>query len=82
MRERITVENSSDFVYAASGLVYFDKDEYVAYKRYPSHGTVSLLSNIGGVLGLFLGISVLSIVEMIYFFTLRFIANLWIKNPS
>jgi acid-sensing ion channel, other len=80
IRQKITVENSSNFINASSGLVNFDSDEYLAYKRYPSHGTVSLLSNIGGVLGLFLGISVLSIIEMIYFFTLRFIANLWVEK--
>ena len=54
----------------------------MAYKRCASHGIVRIVSNIGGVLGFFLGISLLSIIETIYFFTLRFINDLWIKKPA
>lgn len=57
--------------------IYFGSEEYTGFKRYASYGTVSLLSNIGGLLGLFLGISVLSVVETIYFFTLRFFNDLF-----
>ena len=63
----------------AQGSIYFGDDEFVAYRRYESHGRVSLLSNIGGLLGLFLGISLLSIIEIVYFFTLRFLNDLWYK---
>ena len=65
---------------SASVLVHFSDNEILAYKRFESPGTVGLLSNIGGVLGLFLGISVLSIIETIYFFTLRFIENLMLDE--
>jgi hypothetical protein len=64
----------------AAVQVYFDDVEYIAYRRYASFGTVTLLSNIGGLLGLFLGVSVLSVIETIYFFTLRFIDDLWYKG--
>lgn len=57
--------------------IYFDDDEFIVLKRYVSFGTVSLLSNIGGILGLFLGVSFLSLVEIFYFFIIRFINNLW-----
>lgn len=35
------------------------------------YGQTELLANFGGLLGFFLGISLLSFVEIIYFFTLR-----------
>lgn len=59
--------------------ISFSDDEYIAYKRFESYGAVSLLSNIGGLLGLFLGISLLSIVEIVYFVTLRLFDDLWFK---
>ena len=61
---------------------YFGGDAFVAYKRYETYGRVALLSNIGGLLGLFLGISLLSVIEIIYFFTLRFIDDFWRKKPT
>lgn len=68
------------FTLEADISIYFDSDEYVVNKRYPSYGFVIMLSNIGGFLGLFSGVSLLSIVEAIYFFTLRFFNNLWLKR--
>jgi Amiloride-sensitive sodium channel len=63
--------------YPAVGTFYFSGDEFIARRRSASFGTVELLSNVGGLLGLFLGMSVLSVVEAIYFFVIRFISNLW-----
>jgi len=34
-------------------------------------------SRIGGILGLFAGISALSVVEFLYFFNLRLVSDLW-----
>lgn len=61
-------------------LVYFTDDEFIVLKRYASFGTITLLSNLGGFLGLFLGVSVLSFVEVFYFFVVRFLNNLWWKG--
>lgn len=63
-----------------SASIYFADNEFIAYKRYESYGTVSLLSNIGGLLGLFLGISVLSVFEVVYFVTLRLFHDLWFNR--
>lgn len=68
-----------DFFTNISASIYFADDEFLAYRRFESYGTVSLLSTIGGLLGLFLGISVLSVVEVVYFITLRLFNDLWLK---
>lgn len=81
---RLATENAEDYVEVngtipleASAAIYFGSEEYSGFKRYASYSTVSLLSNIGGFLGLFLGVSLLSVIETIYFFTLRFFNDLW-----
>lgn len=79
--ERFEMTNYSR-LHIASATISFDGDEFIAYKRFTNHGTVAFLSNIGGLLGLFLGVSVLSIVEFLYFFTLRLINNLHFNNSS
>lgn len=80
IKERFSVENQTKNEYETSATIYFADYDYPAYRRYESQGTGTLLSNIGGFLGLFLGMSVLLIVETIYFFTLRFIDDLWHKK--
>lgn len=80
LNERMNPEMNETFLdvrYSAS--FYFGSDEFVAYKRFESYGTVGLLSNIGGLLGLFLGLSFLSVIETIYFFTLRLFDDLFCK---
>lgn len=57
---------------------YFADDEFIVYKRSASFGNVDLIANIGGLLGLFLGISILSVVEIFVFFVVRVIS--WKKN--
>uniref|UniRef100_T1GN77 Uncharacterized protein n=1 Tax=Megaselia scalaris TaxID=36166 RepID=T1GN77_MEGSC len=49
----------------------FLESNFVAWKMYEGLGTSDFLANVGGILGLFLGISVMSISEIIYFFTIR-----------
>jgi amiloride-sensitive sodium channel len=51
--------------------------EYYALVRYQQFKVVDFLSYVGGILGLFAGISALSIVEFLYFFTFRLITDLW-----
>jgi acid-sensing ion channel, other len=78
--EKFKAENDSEMV-KASMSVYFADDEFVVLRRYASFGTVTLLSNVGGLLGLFLGVSVLSVVEVFYFFVIRMVNNVWWKDP-
>ena len=80
VEEKITPENQT--IRESSLIIYFGDDEFVAYKRIESQGIVDLLSKIGSFLGLFLGISFLSIIEMIYFLTLRLFSDFWIEKPK
>lgn len=78
--ERMRGTDENEKVTNSSFSIYFAEDEFLVFKRSPSFGTVSLLSNIGGLLGLFLGMSILSLVEIFYFFVIRFINNMWWKE--
>lgn len=75
VHERFKVENQSQLEEHSAAAIRYEDYEFVAYKRYESYASAGLLSNIGGLLGLFLGVSVLSIIETIYFFTLRLLSD-------
>jgi amiloride-sensitive sodium channel len=74
IKQKLPWSNYSSLPSAAT--IQFGDTEFIAYRRYERFGGVTLLSNIGGLLGLFLGVSLLSIVELVYFFTLRIASNL------
>jgi amiloride-sensitive sodium channel len=42
------------------------------YRRQVVREKIDIVVSIGGILGLFMGASILSLVELIYFFTIRF----------
>ncbi|XP_073848275.1 pickpocket protein 28-like [Musca autumnalis] len=56
--------------------IYFKDNEFITSRRSELYGVTDLLANFGGVCGLFMGVSLLSIIEMLYHFTLRFWWNL------
>lgn len=49
---------------------------FLALKRAEFFTQTDLLANCGGLLGLFLGISMLSLFEIVYYLTLRLVCNL------
>jgi acid-sensing ion channel, other len=51
--------------------------DIVPLRRYQSFTFSEFLAQSGGMLGLFAGVSVLSIIELIYFLSLRWMVNLW-----
>jgi Amiloride-sensitive sodium channel len=53
----------------------FKDTTFLPMTRYEEFGIRDFLCFIGGLLGLFAGISVLSLVELFYFFTLRPLSN-------
>ncbi|KAI8118089.1 Pickpocket protein 28 [Lucilia cuprina] len=56
--------------------VYFKEPQFTAIKRTVMFGVTTLIANCGGIFGLFMGISSLSIIEFIYFFSVRLFNNL------
>jgi acid-sensing ion channel, other len=54
----------------------FKEEQFFASKRSELYGQTDFIANCGGLLGLFMGVSLLSIVEVFYFFTLRLCCTL------
>jgi amiloride-sensitive sodium channel len=55
----------------------FKDIDIVPLRRYLPFTFTDFLAQSGGMLGLFAGISVLSLVELMYFMTIRWMVNLW-----
>lgn len=49
--------------------------QFITSQRGELYGNASFIANCGGLLGLFTGFSILSLVEVIYFATLRLALN-------
>lgn len=58
----------------------FADTDFNPMRRKRQFTIIDFFSNIGGVLGLFAGISVLSIFEIPYFFTLRTLSNIFVSR--
>ncbi|XP_060804918.1 pickpocket protein 28 [Amyelois transitella] len=52
-------------------LVFFKAPQFIQYRRSELYGQTDFLANCGGLLGLFMGFSFLSLAEIVYFITLR-----------
>lgn len=51
--------------------IFFKEHQFITSRRSELYGQTDFLANCGGLLGLFMGVSALSIIEVIYYFTLR-----------
>ncbi|XP_005178342.2 pickpocket protein 28 [Musca domestica] len=56
--------------------IYFKENQFITSKRSELYGVTDFLANCGGIFGLFMGFSILSMVEMIYHFSLRLWSNM------
>ncbi|CAH0564376.1 unnamed protein product [Brassicogethes aeneus] len=56
--------------------VFFKSNQFITSDRNELYGVTDFLANFGGLLGLFTGFSALSLVEILYFLTLRIICNI------
>lgn len=52
-------------------MIFFRDSQFITSKRSELYGQTDFLANCGGLLGLFMGVSILSLVEVLYFFTIR-----------
>ncbi|KAF5296274.1 hypothetical protein FQR65_LT10269 [Abscondita terminalis] len=55
--------------------VYFEVTDFSRFTKNELYGSSDIIASVGGLLGLFLGFSILSIVEVLYYVTLK----LWCK---
>ena len=55
--------------------VFFGKEKILKYVTSNKMSNLDFLSQIGGSLGLSMGVSIVSIIELIYWFTFRFFRN-------
>lgn len=56
--------------------IFFKEMQFITSERNELYGSTDFLANCGGLLGLFMGFSFLSSVEIIYFLTVRLWCNL------
>lgn len=60
--------------------IEFQKSQFLAMSRLAAYGVSDFIADCGGLLGLFMGLSFLSVVEVIYFATIRLILILKTKR--
>ncbi|XP_018784037.1 PREDICTED: pickpocket protein 11-like [Bactrocera latifrons] len=56
--------------------IYFDSTYAILYAKRSLYNWLEILSNIGGVIGIFVGCSLISAFEVIYFFIVKLIHNI------
>uniref|UniRef100_A0A182HXE9 Uncharacterized protein n=1 Tax=Anopheles arabiensis TaxID=7173 RepID=A0A182HXE9_ANOAR len=61
----------SDKFFITTIAIYFKESYFITSKRSELYGWVDFLANCGGLLGLFMGVSILSLLEICYFITIR-----------
>ncbi|XP_031342829.1 pickpocket protein 28-like [Photinus pyralis] len=55
--------------------IYYEISEFSRFTKNELHATSDLIASVGGLLGLFLGFSVFSIVEIVYHLSMKLICN-------
>ncbi|XP_055382468.1 pickpocket protein 28-like [Condylostylus longicornis] len=63
-------------------LIYFKDNRFWSQERAKLYGVIDFTANAGGLLGLFMGISILSFVELFYFISVRLIGNIKLRYCS
>ncbi|CAH1104796.1 unnamed protein product [Psylliodes chrysocephalus] len=70
------VANYTKGKHMAMFQIFFKDNQFITSERNELFGPIDFVANLGGLLGLFIGFSLLSLVEIIYYLTLRLVANL------
>lgn len=63
-------------------LIFFKEAQFNTLKRSELYGPTDFLANCGGLLGLFMGVSLLSFVELVYFCSVRLCCNLRLRQED
>ncbi|XP_044748640.1 pickpocket protein 28-like [Coccinella septempunctata] len=61
--------------HASAVRVFFKTSQFLSTEKSALYGVTSFLSNAGGILGLFLGFSLVSLIEILYFLSIKLIEN-------
>ncbi|XP_013148198.1 PREDICTED: sodium channel protein Nach [Papilio polytes] len=61
-------------------MIFFKEAQFITSRRSELYGQTDFLANCGGLLGLFMGFSILSVAEILYFLTLRIFCIIWRKR--
>uniref|UniRef100_A0A182PJH0 Pickpocket n=1 Tax=Anopheles epiroticus TaxID=199890 RepID=A0A182PJH0_9DIPT len=64
-------EYESDKFFFTTLSIFFKESYFITSKRSELYGWVDFLANCGGLLGLFMGVSILSLLEICYYITIR-----------
>jgi Amiloride-sensitive sodium channel len=56
--------------------IIFRENQFVPLERTRLYGITEFMASCGGILGLFLGFSFMSVLEIIYFCTIRLVCNI------
>lgn len=62
--------------------VYFKSGHFITSQRNELYGPIEFLANFGGIIALFTGASIVSVVEIIYFLTWRLLCNIKLFGPK
>lgn len=75
-QELESISSSYRFEATSKLFISFKENHFIALNRSEAYTFADFVASCGGLLGLFMGISVLSVIELIYFFTLRLCCKL------
>jgi acid-sensing ion channel, other len=83
IKYKVEVVHQNIFNSSETSIEFRFKDvDVVPLRRYQPFTFRDFLAQSGGLMGLFAGISVLSVIEVVYFLSLRLMVNLWRKYGS
>uniref|UniRef100_A0A182WEP0 Pickpocket n=1 Tax=Anopheles minimus TaxID=112268 RepID=A0A182WEP0_9DIPT len=68
-------ERELNHSHLSSMSIYYKEAQFISIKRNQLFGLNDFIANCGGILGLFMGVSLLSIVEILYYFTIKPLIN-------
>lgn len=63
-------------------LIYFEDAQFITSQRYALYDFMDFLANCGGLFGLACGVSVLSLIEILYYVSMFFACNLLDKYST
>ncbi|KAK5641672.1 hypothetical protein RI129_010219 [Pyrocoelia pectoralis] len=74
--KELNIDLNPKSIHFSKLIVYYKQLQFMSCERNELYGLVDFFSNVGGLLGLFIGFSVISAVEIIHFCTVRILCNI------